>query len=92
MFSLDLKDCVFPNTHPSSLRKYLRLEFRNTVFQFRALPFRISTAPWFFTKVVGVVKELFHRDGSSLFQCLEMPKPERRPVTGSSYWYGSAVI
>ena len=68
---LDLKD-VFSNTCPSNLQKvYLQLEFWNTVFQFRALPFRISMAPWLVTKVVGVVKELFHRDWLSLFQYLD---------------------
>ena len=75
MFSLDLKDAYFQiPIHPSS-RKYLRLEFRNTVFKFRALPLGISTAPWLccitLTKVMGVVKELFHRDGLSLFQYLD---------------------
>ena len=37
----------------------------------------ISTAPWLFTKVVGVIKECFHRDGLSLFQYLD-------------YWLGEA--
>ena len=40
------------------------------MFQFRAVPFGIGMAPWLF-QVVGVIKELFHRDGLSLFQYLE---------------------
>ena len=46
------------------------MEFQGTVYQFTALPFRISTAPWLFTKIVRVVKTLFHLNGSSLFQYL----------------------
>ena len=71
MFSLDLKDAYFQIPIYPASRKYLRLEFWDTVFQFRALPFGTSTAPWLFTKVVGVVNELFHRDGLSLFQYLD---------------------
>ena len=52
-------------------RKYLRLKFWDTIFQFRALPFGISMTPWLFPKVVGVVKELFHRARLSLFQYLD---------------------
>ena len=71
MFSLDLKDAYFQiPIHPAP-REYLRLEFRDTVFQFRALPFSISTALWLFSEVVSVVKELFQRDGLSLFQYLD---------------------
>ena len=67
------KRYVFPDNHPSGLQKIpeTALEFQDTVFQFRALPFSISTAPWLFTKVAGVVKELFHREGLSLFQYLD---------------------
>ena len=44
------------------------MEFVGTVYLFRALPFAITMAPWCFTKVVSVMKELFHRDGLSLIQ------------------------
>ena len=47
------------------------MEFQGTMYQFTALPFGISTAPWLFTKVVGVVKSLFHLNGFSLFQYLD---------------------
>ena len=71
VYSIDLKDANFQITiHPAS-RKFLRMEFPGMVFQFTALPFGISTAPWLFTKVVEVVKELFHRDRLSLHQYLD---------------------
>ena len=47
------------------------MEFQGTVYQFTALLFGISTAPWLFTKVVGVVKSLFHLNGLWLFQYLD---------------------
>ena len=47
------------------------MEFLGTVFQFSALAFGISKAPWLFTKMVSVVKDLFPRDKLSLFQCLD---------------------
>ena len=47
------------------------MEFQGTIYQFTSLPFRISTAPWLFTRVAGVVKELFHKNGLSLFQYLD---------------------
>ena len=71
VYSLDLTDAYFHiPIHPRS-RKFLRLEFKGRIFQFRALPFGISTAPWLFTKVVGVVKQLLHSKAYPLFQYLD---------------------
>ena len=71
VFSVDLKDAYFQvPMHPSD-KKYLRMEFLGQFYQFRALPFGISTAPWLFTMIVMVVKELFHRQGLTLFQYLD---------------------
>ena len=68
VYSLDLKVAYLQiPIHPGS-RKYLRIEFQGTVFQFTSLPFGISMALWLFTKMAGVVKDLFHKDGFSLFQ------------------------
>ena len=67
VFSLDLKDAYFQiPIHPTS-RKYLSLEFRNTVFQCSCSELFLWGSVRLFTKVVGVVKEIFHRDGLSLF-------------------------
>ena len=71
VFSLDLKDAHFQIPIHEASRRFLRMEFKGTVFQFKALPFGISTAPWVFTKVVSVVKSMFHLDKMSLFQYLD---------------------
>jgi len=55
-FSIDLKDAYFHvPIHPSS-RKFLRMYFKGVIYQFRALPFGIKTAPWLFTKVFREVR------------------------------------
>ena len=46
------------------------MEFQGTVFQFTSLPFDISKAPWLLTKIAEVMKDLFRRDGLTLFQYL----------------------
>ena len=57
-FSLDLSNAYFHiPIHPAS-RKYLRIEFRGKIYQFRALPFGLKTAPWLFTMVFREVKVL----------------------------------
>ena len=71
VFSLDLKDAYFQIPIHRSSRKFLRMEFLGTIYQFKALPFGISTAPWVFTKVVSVVKTLFHLNHMPLFQYLD---------------------
>ena len=71
VFSLDLKDAYFHiPIHPSS-RKFLRICFLGKVYQFRALPFGLSSAPWLFTKVMAEVKGLVHQEATSLFQYLD---------------------
>ena len=70
-WAMDLKDAYFQIPIHLASGKYLRLEFPDTVFQFRALPFEISTAPWLFISLVGVAQELFYREGLCLFQCQE---------------------
>jgi len=70
-FSLDLQDAYFHiPVHPDS-RKFLRFTFGGRVYQFRALPFGLSTAPWIFTKVVSEVKVLAHLQGIQLYLYLD---------------------
>ena len=53
--SIDLADAYFHvPIHPRS-RKYLRFVYEHQVFQFMALPFRMSLSPWIFTKVMNVI-------------------------------------
>jgi len=80
-FSIDLKDAYFHvPIHPAS-RKYLRMELCGKVYQFRALPFGVSSAPWLFTKVMAEVKQIAHLRSLSLFQYLDDwlgESPDRR--------------
>ena len=66
--SLDLTDAYFHvPIHPSS-RKYLRFCYDHQVYQFRALPFGLSTAPRVFTKLMAVVGAFLRLQGSVLLQ------------------------
>jgi len=50
--SLDLMDAYFHvSIHPAD-RKFLRFPWADTAYQFRALPFGLSLAPWIFTRLV----------------------------------------
>jgi len=59
-FSVDLQDAYFQIPIHQESRKYLRFTFKGQVFQFRALPFGLSTAPFIFTQVMGEVKSMAH--------------------------------
>jgi len=64
--SIDLKDAHFHIlVHPSD-RKWLRFRLGHRVFQFRALPFGLSLAPWIFTMVVRQLCALVRREGVRL--------------------------
>lgn len=66
--SLDLSDAYFHvPIHPKS-RKYLRFSLHDQVFQFRALPFGIATAPRVFTKLMVTVGAHLRLRGSVLLQ------------------------
>ena len=70
-YSIGLKDAYFHvPIHPGS-RKYLRVAFAGQVYQFRALPFGISIAPWLFTKIMVEVKGILHRKGVPIHQYLD---------------------
>jgi len=71
VFKLDLKDAYFQVPIHKNSRKFLRLEFMGKIYQFRALPFGVSTAPWIFTRLVKVVKEYLQKKGMILFQFLD---------------------
>lgn len=63
MASLDLKDAYFfVKIHPSS-RKYLRFNWDNKTYEFNAMPFGLSTAPYLFTKIMKPVVKLLRSAG-----------------------------
>ena len=50
--SVDLRDAYFHVLVHQRFRKWMRFVWRGQAFQFRALPFGLSTAPLIFTKIV----------------------------------------
>ena len=56
--SIDFKDAYFHIPIQSQSRKYMRFHVQGNSYQFKALPFGLSTAPMEFTVVAKVVK--FH--------------------------------
>ena len=69
--SIDLKDAYFQiPVHPSS-RKLLRFVSNDTVYQFKALCFRLSTAPQVFTRVFVAVSSWAHARGIRLPRYLD---------------------
>ncbi|XP_070196639.1 uncharacterized protein [Littorina saxatilis] len=64
--SIDLTDAYFHILmHPAD-RKWLRFRWASQVYQFRALPFGLSLAPWVFTMVVRQVCALVRSRGVRL--------------------------
>ena len=69
--SLDFSDAYFHTPIHTGSRKYLRFHFQNQSYQFRALPFGLSTAPMEFTCVVKEVKLMAQSRGISIHQYLD---------------------
>ena len=69
--SFDLREAYLPvPVHPAS-RPFLRFLFRDTVYQFRALCFGLSTAPQVFTWVVAPVSAILHSLGIRMRRYLD---------------------
>ena len=69
--SLDFSDAYFHIPVHIKSRKYLRFHFQNQSYQFRALPFGLSTAPMEFTCVVKEVKLMAQSRGIRIHQYLD---------------------
>ncbi|MES9884339.1 MAG: reverse transcriptase domain-containing protein [Sedimenticola sp.] len=69
--SIDLQDAYLHVPIRPSCRKYLRFAINGRVFQFRTLPFGLSTAPMVFTRLMKVVAAFIRRQGPSLVQYLD---------------------
>ena len=59
----DLKDAYFHLPITKRSRKYLRFMIGDKVYQCRALPFRLSTTPLVFTRVINVISAYAHIQG-----------------------------
>jgi len=66
--SLDLEDAFFHVPIHPNYRKYLRFSFRGQVYQFRAMPFGLATAPRVFTKLMAAVGAHLRIHGIQLLQ------------------------
>jgi hypothetical protein len=71
MASLDLKDAYFHVPVRPDNRPYLRFEFLGRIFQFKVLPFGLSTAPRVFTKMLAPVIGLLHQRGVHIYPYLD---------------------
>lgn len=69
--TLDLKDAyLHVPVHPHS-RKWLRFRVRDQSYQFKVLPFGLSTSPRVFTRIVKIVAEYLRPRGYTLFIYLD---------------------
>ena len=70
-FSLDLMDAYLHiPIHPRS-RKYLRFTLGGRVYQFKALPFSLSTSPFVFTLLMKVIPTFLRRRAITLHPYLD---------------------
>jgi hypothetical protein len=69
--SIDLKDAYFHVPMNPSFYKYLRFAFDNQMYQFKVLPFGLSTAPRIFTKMLAPVVGYLHQLGIYLYPYLD---------------------
>ena len=63
MASIDLMEAYLQVPVPPASRHFLRFMFRDTVYQFKALCFGLSTAPQVFTRVMAPVSAILHSIG-----------------------------
>ena len=69
--SLDLSDAYFHILIHPAYRKFLRFTDGTSVFQFRALPFGLTSAPRVFTRLMQVVASFLRLQGIRLLQYLD---------------------
>ena len=63
MASIDLMEAYLQVPVPPVSRHFLRFMFQDTVYQFKALCFGLSTAPQVFTRILAPVSALLHSMG-----------------------------
>ena len=86
--SLDFSDACFHIPVHDKSRKYLRFHFQNQSYQFRALPFGLSTAPMEFTCVVKEVKLMAQSRGiRRVPESLEKEIPVPRSLHPHLLWW-----
>ena len=76
--SIDLMDAYLHIPIQRASRKFLRFTVDGEVFQFRSLPFGISTAPLVFTNLMEIVAAYIRRQGPRLIQYFDYWLNHRR--------------
>jgi hypothetical protein len=69
--SLDLKDASFHVPIRLDVSPFLRFQFLGKVYQFRVLPFGLSTAPRVFTNILAPVIGMLHHQGIYIYPYLD---------------------
>ena len=69
--SIDFRDAYFHISIQEQSRKYLRFHIQGQTYQFKALPFRLSTAPMEFTVIAKEVKLMAIHNGIRIHQYLD---------------------
>ena len=69
--SIDFKDAYFHIPIQEQSRKYLRFHIQGQTYQFKALPFGLSTAPMEFTIIAKEVKLMAIQNGIRIHQYLD---------------------
>ena len=69
--SIDFRDAYFYIPIQEQSRKYLRFHFQGQTYQFKALPFGLSTAPMEFTIITKEVKLMAIQNGIRIHQYLD---------------------
>ena len=69
--SIDLQDAYFHIPIHKSRHRLLRFAHRGLVYQFRALPFGLSPAPWIFTQVMNRFREFLVQQGIRIVMYLD---------------------
>ena len=70
-FSLDLTDAYLHIPIHYRSRKFLRFTLRGRVYQFKALPFGLSTSPFVFTRLMEVIATFLRRRAITLHSYLD---------------------
>ena len=66
-----LQGRLLPHTHTGPVQEYLRFHVQGQTYQFKALPFGLSTAPLEFTVIAKEVKLMATRKGIRIHQYLD---------------------
>lgn len=63
MTTIDIEDAyLLIKIHPA-YRRFLRFQWKGVIYEFTALPFGLSTAPFIFTKLLKVVTSFLREEG-----------------------------